>query len=199
MYSQNCWVSGLCPSPGILNDYKSQCFENCICFRLQVRGRRPNRVRVSLLSAEDGNRSRFETLCFLIVYNSGRWAKSINPLILNVIHHHQNPLDSEMTSVFCICRCWLCKSFMMFARMDVGPNPININEIVISWKTWNVNRNWAGSSVVAVKQWLMFCIQSDRLLMCFCDFKASIKCFITLSVLLLMLKTQRKRSEEIRM
>jgi hypothetical protein len=32
--------------------------------------------------------------------HSGRWAKSINPLILNVIQHRQNPLDSKITSVF---------------------------------------------------------------------------------------------------
>jgi hypothetical protein len=36
-----------------------------------------------------------ETLCFPVIYNSGRWAKSTNPVILSVVHRRQNPLDSS--------------------------------------------------------------------------------------------------------
>jgi hypothetical protein len=32
---------------------------------------------------------------FFSVYNTRRWAESINPAILNVIRHRQNPLDSS--------------------------------------------------------------------------------------------------------
>jgi hypothetical protein len=37
-YNQNQWVSGLCPSSGILNSYKTQRFGNWICSRLQASG-----------------------------------------------------------------------------------------------------------------------------------------------------------------
>jgi hypothetical protein len=37
---QNYWVSGLCPSSGILNTRKYNLLENWICFHPQVRGRR---------------------------------------------------------------------------------------------------------------------------------------------------------------
>jgi hypothetical protein len=39
-----------------------------------------------------------ETLSFLVIYNSGRWTKSLNPMILGVIHHRQNSLHSTNLS-----------------------------------------------------------------------------------------------------
>jgi hypothetical protein len=45
----------------------------------------PNRVGVSLPSPEEGNNPVSETLGFLDGYNSGRWTKSINSVILSVI------------------------------------------------------------------------------------------------------------------
>jgi hypothetical protein len=35
-----------------------------------------------------------ETLCSLIIWNSGRWTKSSNPVMLSVIHYRQNSLHS---------------------------------------------------------------------------------------------------------
>jgi hypothetical protein len=35
-----------------------------------------------------------EKLCSLVFYNTGRWTKSKNPVILSVMHHRQNPLES---------------------------------------------------------------------------------------------------------
>jgi hypothetical protein len=55
-----------------------------VCFRLQLRGRRPNRLRVSLLSPVQFFRNV---------------AKLINLVILNVILNRQNPLDSKITNV----------------------------------------------------------------------------------------------------
>jgi hypothetical protein len=77
------WVYGLCPSSGILNNYKTQCFGNCISFRLQVSGREgllcwihmkeltsitgPNRVGVLFPSPVDGNRFRSDwVLCTIV-------------------------------------------------------------------------------------------------------------------------------------
>jgi hypothetical protein len=41
MYNtRNCWISELCPSSGILNNYKSERFGKWICFRLKVRAGR---------------------------------------------------------------------------------------------------------------------------------------------------------------
>jgi hypothetical protein len=38
-----------------------------------------------------------ETSCFSSNYlESGRWTKSENPVILCVIHHHQNPIESTV-------------------------------------------------------------------------------------------------------
>jgi hypothetical protein len=42
----------------------------------------------------------FLELFFPVILNSGRWTKSRNPVILNVIHHCQNPLDSTL-NVLC--------------------------------------------------------------------------------------------------
>jgi hypothetical protein len=42
-------------------------------------------------SPEDGNRSSFRNVVFSCIYNSRRWTKPTNPVILNVIHHRQNP------------------------------------------------------------------------------------------------------------
>jgi hypothetical protein len=41
-----------------------------------------------------------ETLFFLVISNSGRWAKPKHPMILSVIHHLQNPLDSKGITLF---------------------------------------------------------------------------------------------------
>jgi hypothetical protein len=38
--TQNHWVCGLCPLPGILDDQKTEPFGSWICFRLQVKGGR---------------------------------------------------------------------------------------------------------------------------------------------------------------
>jgi hypothetical protein len=54
----------------------------------------PNRVDVSLPSPEDGNRSSFRNVVFSCTWNTGRWTKSRNPLILSVVHHRQNTSDS---------------------------------------------------------------------------------------------------------
>jgi hypothetical protein len=43
--------------------------------------------------------NQFPKRCFLVVYNSVRRAKPINPAILRVIHHRRNPLDSTPTIV----------------------------------------------------------------------------------------------------
>jgi hypothetical protein len=45
-------------------------------------------------SPEDGNRSSFRNVVFSIQYNTGRWKKFKNPIILCVIHYRQNSLES---------------------------------------------------------------------------------------------------------
>jgi hypothetical protein len=37
-----------------------------------------------------------ETLCFLVIYTSGRLTKSTNPVILSAIHHHEKLLESNI-------------------------------------------------------------------------------------------------------
>jgi hypothetical protein len=48
------------------------------------------------LSLEDGNRSTFQNVVFSSFQNTRRWKKSKNPVILSVIHHRQNPLESTL-------------------------------------------------------------------------------------------------------
>jgi hypothetical protein len=47
-------------------------------------------------SPEDGNRSSFRNVVFSCLWNSGRWTKSKNLVVMSVTHHRQNPLE-------CIC------------------------------------------------------------------------------------------------
>jgi hypothetical protein len=46
-------------------------------------------------SPEDGNRFNFRNVVFSILQNTGRWKKSKNPVILCVIHHRRNRLESS--------------------------------------------------------------------------------------------------------
>jgi hypothetical protein len=52
-YPQNYWVLGLCPSSGIVNNYKTYCL-------IEVR------IGLSLLSSEDANRSSFPKVYILV-------------------------------------------------------------------------------------------------------------------------------------
>jgi hypothetical protein len=53
-----------------------------------------------------------KTLCFLVVWSSGRWAISRNPVILSVIHHGRNHLGSTIklhtTNVLIINKLTVC-------------------------------------------------------------------------------------------
>jgi hypothetical protein len=61
------WVFELCPLSGILKNRTTQHFENCICFRPQVRGQEtPTQLgpleRASFNPIEDGNRFSFRNV-----------------------------------------------------------------------------------------------------------------------------------------
>jgi hypothetical protein len=56
--TQNCWVSGLCPSSLIPNNYKARCFGNWICFHLQV-GVTSLLRPIEWATSEDIQKSRF--------------------------------------------------------------------------------------------------------------------------------------------
>jgi hypothetical protein len=103
---QNHCVCGLCPSSRILNDQETEHFKNWICFHLQIRGGThllcwvPQKEVTSITglsppppSPEYRNRFSFWNVVFSNY--SEFWAKSIHPVILSVIHHRQNPLDSN--------------------------------------------------------------------------------------------------------
>jgi hypothetical protein len=69
------------------------CFTYLTSITSSFQGNQQNRC---LPSPEDGNRSSFRNVVFLSPNSleSGRWTKSENPLILCVIHHRQNPIES---------------------------------------------------------------------------------------------------------
>jgi hypothetical protein len=56
-------------------------------------------------SPEDGNRSSFCNVVFSSLYNTWRWTKSNNPVILSVIHHRQNPLRFKIPCNFYAGKC----------------------------------------------------------------------------------------------
>jgi hypothetical protein len=68
---------------------KTRRFGNWICFRPQFRGD-------TYLDHWKEKDQVSETSCFSSNYfESGRWTKSENPVILCVIHHRQNPIESR--------------------------------------------------------------------------------------------------------
>jgi hypothetical protein len=67
----------LCPSPGILED--------TVLGPLDCRCLIPH-------SPDDGNRSSLRNVVFA---SSGRWTTSKTPVILSIIRHRQNPLESS--------------------------------------------------------------------------------------------------------
>jgi hypothetical protein len=79
---QRYWVFGLCPSSGFfLNKWKTQRFENWICFRPQVR---EDTYSVgSLPSPEDGNRSSFRNVVFFIYLGKIRINTEFRIIIIN--------------------------------------------------------------------------------------------------------------------
>jgi hypothetical protein len=42
-----------------------------------------------------------ETLCFLVIYNTRRLIQSSDPVVMSVIHHRQNRLDSTCKGHVC--------------------------------------------------------------------------------------------------
>jgi hypothetical protein len=72
-----------------------------------------------LPSPEDENRSRFRNVVFLSSNSleSGRWTKSENPLILCVIHHRPNPIESTGRRRFRLSPC-PCKAQCAFLESD---------------------------------------------------------------------------------
>jgi hypothetical protein len=62
----------------------------------------PNRVGVSpYLRTETAPVSEMSVFLSSNSLESGRWTKSENPLILCVIHHRQNPVESTWNGVLC--------------------------------------------------------------------------------------------------
>jgi hypothetical protein len=89
----------------------------------------PNRVCVFLLSPEDGNRSSFRNAVVSSSYNSGRWTESTNPVILNVIHHRQNPLHSGRLYIF------IWRGILVDIRLNTVFNMFVWREDF--WRTWD--------------------------------------------------------------
>jgi hypothetical protein len=81
--TQNYWVFGLCPLPSILETRKNSILETGSVSILRW-GKTP-----TLLSPLEGANLNHWTR---------RWTKSKNAVILSIIHHHHNPLESTYSS-----------------------------------------------------------------------------------------------------
>jgi hypothetical protein len=83
-WTQNYWVTGLRPSPGILNTIKHEDLETgpVFFFRWGEGGTYSfwSQQSVSLPSPEDGNRWSFRNVVLSSIQNSGRCTKSRNPV-----------------------------------------------------------------------------------------------------------------------
>jgi hypothetical protein len=106
--TQNYRIYGLCLSPGIVNNQKTQRFGNWICFRLQViegdaysirsnrisilvLSKRTNRAGVSIPSLEAGNRCRLRNIVFSSHLEVRRMDEVQNPSysFLPFLGHHK--------------------------------------------------------------------------------------------------------------
>jgi hypothetical protein len=85
VFLQNYWVFGLFPSSGIL---ESTTFRKLDLFPSLGEGRGEDTP-----SPEDGKRSSFQNVVFSRIPDNGKSPK--NPVILCVIHHRQNRLESK--------------------------------------------------------------------------------------------------------
>jgi hypothetical protein len=65
---------------------------------MEVGSKGPNRVGFPP-SPEDRSRSSLRNVVFSSLQNTGRWAKSENPVMLSVTHQHQNHLESTIMNV----------------------------------------------------------------------------------------------------
>jgi hypothetical protein len=89
-FSQNYWVFGLFPSSGILENRKDDVSETGSVSLLRWRG---EKTPSQLGPLEKANLNHW--------LSSGRWTKSKNPVILCVIHHRQNTLESANIILGC--------------------------------------------------------------------------------------------------
>jgi hypothetical protein len=89
----SCYLALAKPGLGYLNSCN---YTDMGCPVIVVRfSKVPNSVSVSP-SPEDGYRSNFQNVVFSSFLEPPAMEKSKNPVILNVIHHRQNPLESTI-------------------------------------------------------------------------------------------------------
>jgi hypothetical protein len=81
--TQNFWVFGLCPSSSILETRKDSISETRYVYILRW-GKTP----ILLSRSERANLNHWTRW----------WTESKNAVILSIIHHHQNPLESTYSS-----------------------------------------------------------------------------------------------------
>jgi hypothetical protein len=112
------WTSSIVRILNNLED-KNTMFQKLDLFPLGL-SKGPNRVGVSPhVRLETDPVS--EKSCFYLLNSlqSGRWTKSENPLILCVIHHRQNPIQSTLISPG-LSHCYRCTSSLV---SPFSPNP----------------------------------------------------------------------------
>jgi hypothetical protein len=97
MLVQNYWGSGLCPSSGIIKTRKHNILETGSDSILRRREEDTYSVWLALSKGPNrvGLRYSFQNVVFFRFYNSGQWTKSRTPVILNVLNHCHNSLDSK--------------------------------------------------------------------------------------------------------
>jgi hypothetical protein len=86
--TQNHWASGLCPSSGVLNNYKKQRFRSWSCSCRQVRG---GRHLLSWVYCKE--------LVSVQRLQCGRWPESRKTVVLSAVQHRQDPLQFINTAV----------------------------------------------------------------------------------------------------
>jgi hypothetical protein len=120
-----------------------------------------NGVVAFLPSPEDGNKSSFSN-----IQNCGRWKKPRNPVILSVLHHHQNPSDSAIRElVTCFARSRYYFAVPLCSGLTQGANKAPLGSCSLAWLGWPETRS--GAELSTHKQHLSIvrrdCISTARI------------------------------------
>jgi hypothetical protein len=151
--TQNHWVSGLCPSSGILNSREHNVSETGSVSVLRwergvievqrlrlAHSKGLYRVGGSLPWPEDRRRSRFQNVVFSSIKNSWRWTNSRNPVILRTT----NIINFLMYLFYFFCILWLSlASLFHIIRMAPPSQLVQICEGLVHVYTYLSRIIWS--------------------------------------------------------
>jgi hypothetical protein len=179
MDTQNYWVLGLCPPSGILETRKHYVSEIGSVTMCRWGGKTPSHL------------GPIEKLTSISFWDTGRWTKSKNSVLLSVIHHRQNRLEYNymVTWKISFIACYDLPPFFLHFYMrnirvveskmkknnwyaDVGELSAGTCSLYIIWRThmlrssrlyWlSLEKYWVASLTVFLEGFLGKCLLNFR-------------------------------------